>query len=154
MSFQSYGFLLLFLPLTLLFYSISIRHSSTAAKIVMLLASIIFYAWNSPVGLIVPAVGIFVSYFFATIIQKNKNKAVLAFSMLWHIAILCFFKYTHILSTPLGLSFFTFQQLWFLLEVWRGHVGTTNILDYSIFLYFSLRFPQAQYYDTINCSLN
>ena len=95
MSFQSYGFLLLFLPLTLLFYSISIRHSSTAAKIVMLLASIIFYAWNSPVGLIVPAVGIFVSYFFATIIQKNKNKAVLAFSMLWHIAILCFSS-THI----------------------------------------------------------
>ena len=49
-----------------------------------------------------------------------------------------FFKYTHILSTPLGLSFFTFQQLWFLIEVWRGHVGTTNILDYSI---FSLFFP-------------
>ncbi len=97
------------------------------AKITLLLAaSLIFYLWGGTsdalwgCGLL--ACSAMVTLLAANALQKKRSRSVLAAAACWHLAVLMLFKYTGFLSggavrvpfVPMGISFFTFQQLWYL----------------------------------------
>ena len=116
---------------------------------VLLAASLVFYLWGGApaalwgCGLL--AVSSFVSYLAASALRKHRRKSVLLAVVCYHIAVLGIFKYTGFFTggavrmpfVPLGISFFTFQQIWYLREVYAGTFSQVptpaEYLTYSFF---------------------
>ena len=116
---------------------------------VLLAASLVFYLWGGApaalwgCGLL--AVSSLVSYLAANTLRKHRRKSVLLAVVCYHIAVLGIFKYTGFFTggavrmpfVPLGLSFFTFQQIWYLREVYAGTFSQVptpaEYLTYSFF---------------------
>ena len=116
---------------------------------VLLAASLVFYLWGGApaalwgCGLL--AVSSFVSYLAANTLRKHRRKSVLLAVVCYHIAVLGIFKYTVFFTggavrmpfVPLGISFFTFQQIWYLREVYAGTFSQVptpaEYLTYSFF---------------------
>lgn len=157
MIFQSYEFLLFF-AVTLAVCLPAARRSVPAAKALLTLASLLFYLWgfeeNALLGFVVLLAGSWVSfsagrYLTARRQRDGSAKAVFALALIWHIAVLVAFKYTGFLTggavsvpfVPLGLSFFTFQQLWYLKEIWTGQFVPSRWslsagVDFTLFSFF------------------
>lgn len=128
----------------------------TAANAIFLaLFSVFFYmlgcaAAGSVELLLVPVPGIFVTWLAAGRLQSGRKhrRLTLGLAALWHIAVLLAFKYAGFLTggrfalpfTPPGISFFTFQQLWLLKEVYTGAFSLERD-ESSGFLAYSLFFP-------------
>lgn len=119
MAFQSFSFLLSFaaaLPVTLLLA----RKSERAAERLLLLLSVGFafsFGWKAVFLLF----GSFVTAFSVDLLTRLEEQRVRVFrlAVLWHLGVLCLFKYAGLfkdapLAMPVGLSFFTFQQIWYL----------------------------------------
>lgn len=130
MSFQSFSFLA-FLAVTVAVSLLAGRKSAAAGKLCLLLASIVFYVVGAGLnGLVVLAVGMAVTALAVDYLLPERKagarKRALWLACGWHIAVLLAFKYTGFFTggavtigwSPLGLSFFTFQQLWLLKEVY------------------------------------
>ena len=116
---------------------------------VLLAASLVFYLWGgAPAALLgcgLLAVSSFVSYLAANTLRKHRRKSVLLAVVCYHIAVLGVFKYTGFFTggavrmpfVPLGISFFTFQQIWYLREVYAGTFSQVHTpaeyLTYSFF---------------------
>ena len=116
---------------------------------VLLAASLVFYLWDGApaalwgCGLL--AVSSFASYLAANTLRKHRRKSVLLAVVCYHIAVLGIFKYTGFFTggavrmpfVPLGISFFTFQQIWYLREVYAGTFSQVptpaEYLTYSFF---------------------
>ena len=168
MLFSSSTFLFCFLPATIgLYYLISRK----LRNIVLLLASIFFYAWGEPRYLPVMFTTITISYIGALVIEHFKWKRVLlTLFILLDLSLLFYFKYTNFflenlnlifhkqwslkVVLPLGISFYTFQALSYLVDIYRGQVkAQKNYL--KIALYICL-FPQliagpiVKYHDVSN----
>ena len=160
MVFSSITFLLYFLPLTLLVY-FALRNLP-ARNIALLLASLLFYAWGEPVYIILMLLSISGNFLFVRFMEEAREegrsvKGHLAFAVAWNLAILFFFKYANMmiglvnsltgldlgelkLSLPIGISFYTFQALSYVIDVYRGQARPQkNILAFG--LYISM-FPQ------------
>lgn len=159
MLFSSITFLFIFLPLTLLlYYLVPFRMKNY----VMLAASLIFYAWGEPVYIILMIFSIILNYFCGQdIYEKRDNvramKMSLMFGVVMNLLILGFFKYYgllmdtvnailpidipyRVLALPIGISFYTFQAMSYLIDVYRKEVKPQeNILYFA--LYISM-FPQ------------
>ena len=159
MLFSSITFLFIFLPLTLLlYYLVPFRMKNY----VMLAASLIFYAWGEPVYIILMILSIILNYFCGQdIYEKRDNvramKMSLMFGVVMNLLILGFFKYYgllmdtvnailpidipyRVLALPIGISFYTFQAMSYLIDVYRKEVKPQeNILYFA--LYISM-FPQ------------
>ena len=156
MVFSSVIFLCIFLPATLLGYYIL---PQKARNIFLLVASLIFYACGGPKHLIYLLSSIIINYFFGIVIAKtpgNTKKTVLAVAVIANAGSLLYFKYTGMLietanglfnSTipvpeiilPLGISFYTFQCMSYIIDVYRTGSVETNPVKYA--LYISM-FPQ------------
>ena len=156
MVFSSVIFLCIFLPATLLGYYILPKK---ARNIFLLVASLIFYACGGPKHLIYLLSSIIINYFFGIVIAKtpgNTKKTVLAVAVIANAGSLLYFKYTGMLietanglfnSTipvpeiilPLGISFYTFQCMSYIIDVYRTGSVETNPVKYA--LYISM-FPQ------------
>ncbi|MFO1442234.1 MBOAT family protein [Bacillus sp. Bva_UNVM-123] len=160
MVFSSLLFLYLFLPITLILYFIS---PAKGKNIVLLIVSLIFYAWGEPVyvGLII--FSSLADYGYGLIIakfQKSKRRAaklVLILSLVTNLAVLFFFKYVDFiieninyvfgtelanldLPLPIGISFYTFQTMSYIIDVYRGKVkAQRNFISFA--MYVTL-FPQ------------
>ena len=149
MSFQSLSFFL-FLAVTAAVCLILRRKSTTSALAALEAACLIFYllggGWQ---GLLVLAAGVVVTR--AAVVRLTdtacqNRRRVLALACLWHVGVLLVFKYTGFFTggafsigwAPLGLSFFTFQQLWLLKEVYTGAYVPAR--DERLFL-FAFFFP-------------
>ncbi len=130
MSFQSFSFLV-FLAVTVAVSLLAGRKSVAAGKVCLLLASIVFYVVGAGLnGLVVLAAGMAVTALAVDYLLPERTvgarKRALWLACGWHIAVLLVFKYTGFFTggavtigwSPLGLSFFTFQQLWLLKEVY------------------------------------
>ena len=161
MVFSSFSFLLFFLPAVCLCYFAVPRRFRTARNLILLLFSLFFYFWGEARGVLLMLAVILVSYFSAILIGKAKTKAVrrlgLGLELLVCLGVLGYFKYAGwllgtvngLLGTalpipgvimPIGISFFTFQSMSYVLDVWKGKVAPQrNLLCVS--LYVSL-FPQ------------
>ncbi len=159
MLFSSITFLFIFLPLTLLlYYLVPFRMKNY----VMLAASLIFYAWGEPVYIILMILSIILNYFCGQdIYEKRDNARAMKMSLMFGVAmnllILGFFKYYgllmdtvnailpidipyRVLALPIGISFYTFQAMSYLIDVYRKEVKPQeNILYFA--LYISM-FPQ------------
>lgn len=149
MSFQSLSFLL-FLAVTAAVCLILRRKSTSSALAALEVACLVFYlaggGWQS---FLVLAVGVVVTR--AALLRLTDpacrdHRRVLALACIWHVAVLLAFKYTGFFTggalsigwVPLGLSFFTFQQLWLLKEVYTGAYVPAQ--DERLFL-FAFFFP-------------
>ena len=137
MLFSSLTFLFLFLPiLIILYYLLPFRWYRNT---LLLLASLLFYAWGEPVYVIIMIIMILINYLFALLISMNpKNRLILFCSCLVNFAVLFFFKYFNFfmenlsafienvpvldIVMPIGISFYTFQIVSYLIDVYRGDV--------------------------------
>lgn len=161
MIFPTYIFLLVFLPIVLVLYFGMARFVSRKVQhIFLVLASLVFYGYDhlSYVWLIV--VSISMNYTLALNIEKNTKdtykKIFFVIGILFNIALLGYFKYYNFffenvneffntefvlkkIILPLGISFYTFQQIAYLIAVKNKEEKVPNLLDYSLFIVF---FPQ------------
>lgn len=158
MIFSSITFLFYFLPLVLLLYYIV---PNKVKNLVLLLSSLIFYAWGEPKYIILMIFSSIVDYTIAIIIDKYRgkiqSKIALCCSVLINLSLLFFFKYTdffieisnNIFSTnfellnlalPIGISFYTFQTMSYSIDVYRGDAPVQKRFI-SLATYIAL-FPQ------------
>ena len=119
MSFQSLKFLV-FLTITVALCLAVGRKKQVAGKTCLLLCSLLFCFQSK--GFLVLGAGVAVSALAVRYLTSGKSengrKKVLTAACLWHIAVLCAFKYLPFGWSPVGISFFTFQQVWLLKETY------------------------------------
>lgn len=162
MVFSSIPFLFFFLPLFILCYQLMpAKREWIAWKNMVLLAfSLFFYAWGEPIYIILMIIVTFSDYLVGRAMMKagpTKKKFLLGWSLFFDLSILCFFKYANFLidtwnrltggkvsalhiSLPLGISFFTFQTLSYVIDLYRGEIeGEKN---YFTYLTYVSMFPQ------------
>ncbi|MCL2661751.1 MAG: MBOAT family protein [Oscillospiraceae bacterium] len=170
MIFSSFEFLFFFLPLVLLLYYLVFRRSPVLQNFVLLIASLLFYAWGEPLFVFAMIACIIVNWGFGylcliarrddskyTGIAKKLLKPALLFTVAADISLLTVFKYaaffTHNINQllsfelsvpqialPIGISFFVFQAVSYTVDVYRGTVAPQKRLS-LVALYISL-FPQ------------
>lgn len=159
MVFSSLIFIFIFLPLVLVSYYITPRRLRNT---VILLASLLFYAWGEPTYIILIIISILINYLGALLIRvhiKNKDKSKFIFItlLLIDISILFFFKYygfaieclgsiigldlkVKSISLPLGISFYTFQQISYIADIYMQKVKPErNLIDFATYI---TMFPQ------------
>lgn len=159
MLFSSPIFLFLFLPVCLLGYYLLDKTFKNAFLLIM---SLLFYAWGEPKFIFVMLVSILMNYLFglaADKFRKNKKAAytVITLMVIWNISIFFVYKYlnftianinqlfkTEIPLTsfvlPIGISFFTFQAMSYVIDVYRGN-GRVQKNPFNVALYITF-FPQ------------
>lgn len=157
MLFNSPVFLFAFLPCALLAYWIAHRvHGVKSAQWVLLFASCVFYgAWDWRYLLLLAA-GLCFNFWMGDILSRRPSKLILCVGVAVNLAALGYFKYTdffiasmnrllgadyallHIIL-PLGISFFIFQKIAYLVDCHRGLVADRDPLHFAIFVMF---FPQ------------
>lgn len=155
MVFSSLVFLCIFLPV--IFCLHSVMPSIKVKNALLIIASLIFYAFGEPVYVLLMIASAFLNYLCALLMGKANRKAVLVIAVVINIGILCIFKYTGFLVTtvnsvlhtninvpqitlPIGISFFTFQALSYVIDVYREQVGIQKNF-FKVLLYISF-FPQ------------
>lgn len=159
MLFSSIVFLFTFLPVTLLVYYLV---PGRLKNIVLLLASLVFYAWGEPVYVILMVLSILFNYVSGIDIERNlenpfKAKQSLVIAVAVNLLILGFFKYYGFLieslnavlpvelpykelALPIGISFYTFQTLSYIIDVYRGKVQVQkNLISFGVYV---TMFPQ------------
>ncbi len=142
MLFNSYVFVFLFFPISLAGYWLCVKAAEKKGRsflpsMFLVTASLLFYGYLKPAYLPVLLVSLLVNFFFYRQIEKRKEKKVLlAAGILLDLLVLGIFKYTGSTFVPLGISFFTFSQIAFLMEGYRGSLKKTGFLDYSLYLTF------------------
>lgn len=156
MVFSSMVFMCIFLPVVFILHCIlpGIRLKNA----LLLLASVLFYAYGEPVYIILLFVSTLLNYFCACLIESSKyKKAILTLAVICNLGILVVFKYTDfILRTvntltglhlplpqirmPIGISFFTFQAMSYVIDVYRGTTKAQK--NYAKVLLYISFFPQ------------
>lgn len=147
MLFNSYGFVFLFFPLCLAGYSLCRYagerfrdgvYESSMGKIFLLAASLIFYGWSHPGYLPVLICSMAVNYGLFWQMEKAVNrKMVLTAGLMINLGALACFKYVGTGEfVPLGISFFTFTQIAFLVECYRGNLKEVSALSYGLYVSF------------------
>lgn len=147
MLFNSYAFIFAFLPIALLgYFGLNHFKQITMGKIWLVGASLYFYSFWNIKNLPLLLLSILVNYGIGHYLQKNtaSKKALFQFGLFFNIGLLCFFKYVGLLgfaklALPLGLSFYTLQQIGYLVDSYEGLAEEKSFLDYSVFVSF---FPQ------------
>ncbi len=159
MVFSSLLFLFLFLPAVLLLYYASPRRTR---NLLLFVTSLFFYAWGEPIYIVIMLVSTLSDYFFGLLLDRQdfsvtKRKVIVALSVTVNLALLSFFKYADFLiqninglfgteipltelPLPIGISFYTFQSMSYIIDVYRGTAkAQRNWIDFGA--YVSL-FPQ------------
>ena len=160
MVFSSLIFLVIFLPITLLVYYIA---PTKLRNLWLLIVSLIFYSWGEPVYILLMLFSIMLNYVSGLAIstvdkeKTGKRKAILALSVVINIGLLFVFKYAdftigtynaifgkhvHLLkiALPIGISFYTFQAMSYVIDVYRDRVkGNKNIINFATYI---TMFPQ------------
>jgi alginate O-acetyltransferase complex protein AlgI len=161
MVFSSFVFLLVFLPIVLFVYYIIPKRWR---NLVLLVASLIFYAWGEPVYVLIMLFSTVFDYTNGRLIEHlkqtnkpGKAKVVLVADLCGNLAILGFFKYADFvigninnitgaglsllnIALPIGISFYTFQTMSYTIDVYRGVVAAQhNILNFATYVTL---FPQ------------
>jgi len=155
MLFNSYFFILLFLPTVLFLFFYSAKYNRKAALLILLLASLIFYGWCNYYYILLLISSIIVNFTISKSI-RNSNHSITKKQFLWlgiifNLALLFYFKYTNffikninlslqshlsLLNTvlPVGVSFFTLTQIAFLVDTYRGFAQQYRFFNYALFV--------------------
>lgn len=158
MIFASLLFLFIFLPLNLILYFLLPQNKAKNA--VLIIFSLVFYAWGEPVWVLLLVLTAFLDYRHALVIEKYRStaraKLALILSIVTDVGIFAVFKYTAFFVTnlnlfpfinlpvpsfalPIGISFYTFQTLTYIIDVYRGKIEAQKHFSKCI-LYLSLYF--------------
>lgn len=158
MLFSSTTFVFLFLPIVSATYFLARKEIRNN---LLLLASLFFYAWGEPRYLLIMLITILINYIGANYISRSKNdrhrKIILVLSIIADLSCLFYFKYfnffienlnniTHLnlhfidVVMPIGISFYTFQAMSYLIDVYKRDVKAQKSI-YNLALYITL-FPQ------------
>ncbi len=156
MQFNSFVFILLLLPITVIAYFLSNKIRLTFGKLVIIAASIIFYTYSDWKIFKILGISMLIN-FGAVFILTNYRKAkklIILLPIVINVGLLLYFKYTNFIITtanqitgnawelknlvqPLGISFFTFQQIAYVLAVYNKEIKKISVLDYLAYiLYF------------------
>ena len=161
MLFNSYLFIFVFLPIALIgWFGLNRLNHHRAALAFLVGMSLWFYGYFNPYYLLIIISSLAVNYLLSAVYDKIKNRSSkiiwLLIGIFFNLGILFYFKYydffienvnavfnagfdlKHILL-PLGISFFTFQQLSFIIDRYKGRAPHYDLLDYAAFVTF---FPQ------------
>jgi D-alanyl-lipoteichoic acid acyltransferase DltB (MBOAT superfamily) len=159
MLFNSGAFLFAFLPIALLGYLLLSRIvRSEYLYLWLILASLFFYGWWYPPYLSLLICSILINYYLGAILRssRKRRKPVLILGVLFNLGLIAYFKYAlffvenfnelagsdfHVahIALPLAISFFTFQQIAYLVDSYRHEVLPHGIVKYGLFVSF---FPQ------------
>ncbi|MFV0562308.1 MBOAT family O-acyltransferase [Malaciobacter mytili] len=163
MLFNSYEFIFAFLPFTFfIYFYLNKKRLTKASKFFLVASSLFFYSWWNPIYLPLILISMIFNYVIGTSLTKNKEyrkvskKQLLTISIVANIALLGYFKYSDFfisnvnfvlgteiallcLALPLAISFFTFQQIAYLVDSYRGKIKEYDFMNYAIFVTF---FPQ------------
>ena len=158
MLFNSYAFLFLFLPVVLCGYFLIGRRHQLAAALFLALASLFFYGWWNPVYVPLLLVSISVNYAVARVTgpavargAMTTAKVTTTIGIAFNLALLAFYKYANFfvdnldavagvgwviprIVLPLGISFFTFTQIAFLVDTYKGIAREYNPVHYALFV--------------------
>ncbi len=159
MNFNSFPFLLVFLPATLLLVAIARKlRIPRAPQLVVFVASMVFYSWAKPANLAYLLASIVVNWqisqwMSAATPESRARKRLLQLGFLLNIGFLCVFKYVNFLLTsipyfaahhirlpdlafPLGISFFTLAQIMYLVDVYQEVAPPSGLFDHATFVSF------------------
>ncbi len=166
MVFSSATFLFAFLPVTLILYYIRFfpgneKKELSKKNIILLISSLLFYAWGEPVYVLLMILSILFNYFIGIDIEMHrddpaKKKAILIFGLIFNIFALGFFKYSGFIvdsicslfsfesgftapALPIGISFYTFQIISYIVDVYRGTAAQRKIIPFACYI---TMFPQ------------
>ena len=161
MLFSSTTFLFFFLPFAITIYYTLLKNKRKAQNIFLCIISLIFYAWGEPMFVSLMLLSILFNYLFGLYIGKNKDDKskrliVLTVSIIFNLTLLFIFKYLSFtilnlnqltglslnvpnITLPIGISFFTFQSMSYVIDVYRGEEYQKNVLNVGLYVSF---FPQ------------
>ncbi|WP_195984000.1 MBOAT family protein [Clostridium sp. D33t1_170424_F3] len=177
MVFSNLFFLFVFLPLNLLCYTLA--KSTRAKNIIMLIFSLFFYAWGEPVYVLLLVGMAFADWLFSLAIQRNRGrpaaKLALIGALVVSLGLLGTFKYTGFfadmlhqltgfpsvipqIALPIGISFYTFQLISYVVDVYRGEVDAQDkfwlLLMYVSLFHQCIAGPIVRYQDVNREILN
>lgn len=138
--FGSFEFIFRFFPVFLIIYYITKEKYRNA---VLFLGSLIFYAWGEPMYVGLLFLSAVVNFFLGRGIRRKDDrpaKGILAMGVIYNIGILAVFKYTPFLPLPIGISFYTFQAVSYLADIYRGVITAEK--SFSRFATYLCMFPQ------------
>ncbi|MDD2839057.1 MAG: MBOAT family protein, partial [Sulfuricurvum sp.] len=164
MLFNSYEFIFIFLPITFgIYFWLNKKRLTQASKAWLVFASLFFYSWWNISYLPLILGSILFNFAIGSTIthlnsshpspRKVSSKAVLSFGIVSNILLLGYFKYMDFFITnlnmlmghhlelmyiilPLGISFFTFTQIAYLVDAYRNEVKEMDYLNYTLFVTF------------------
>ena len=157
MLFSSITFLYYFLPLTIGLYFL---FPKCLKNMVLLLSSLLFYAWGEPKYILLMGSSIVLGYGFGLLVEKYRGKklgqAFCILSVIISLSFLVYFKYVDFFITnfnaitglnipllkvvlPIGISFYTFQMISYIVDIYRGEAAQKNIIYMAAYI---AMFPQ------------
>lgn len=161
MVFSSSIFIFIFLPIVIGIYYIILNHKRSAQNIFLCIMSLLFYAWGEPKFVFVMLFSIFVNWCAGLLVEKYRgsaaSKLVLAADVVFNITVIFIFKYLNFtveninllinagiripeIMLPIGISFFTFQAISYVADVYRGNGrAQKNLVNVALYISF---FPQ------------
>ena len=164
MLFNSYEFIFAFLPITFfIYFYLNHKRLTIAAKGFLVFSSLFFYSWWDIAYLPLILSSIFFNYLIGTTLSKSSEnnklglnktfskKSILIFGIVCNVTLLGYFKYTNFflenfngifesniplqhIILPLGISFFTFTQIAFLVDAYRNEVKEYDLIRYMLFV--------------------
>ena len=169
MTFNSYEFIFAFLPITFfIYFYLNSKRLTVASKGFLVFASLFFYSWWNIAYLPLILISMLFNYTIGNSLSKSNdenkkglkktfsNKSILIFGIICNVSLLAYYKYADFfienfnlvtssnvnllhLVLPLAISFFTFQQIAYLVDSYRGETKEYDFLNYALFVTF---FPQ------------
>lgn len=160
MLFNSYEFIFVFFPLVVFGFFLCARYFSLDTALgFLVVGSLAFYAYWNPAYLVLLLFSIGFNFVIGRVLSKEnywRRRSVLIFGIGVNLGLLAYFKYANFfvdnvnvvfgsewdmgtIFLPLAISFFTFQQISYLVDAWQGKTHEYNFLHYALFVCF---FPQ------------
>ena len=156
MLFNSFSFLFIFLPSVVLVFLRLESERRELALTWLVVCSLFFYGWWKPIYLVLLLGSMGFNFIVGRQLQKASRRWLLALGVVVNLALLGWFKYAHFIAgtlqsltgfefaldaivLPLAISFFTFQQIAWLVDAYRRRSAESNPVHYALFVCF---FPQ------------
>jgi alginate O-acetyltransferase complex protein AlgI len=159
MLFNSYQFILVFLPTVVAAVYLLRGFGRRWLELLLITASLFFYVWWDLRYLPLLLGSVIVKYLGALLIERSRSRLALAAIITFNLGLLGYYKYLSFFSEiasaalpwqpwnvtllamvlPLGISFYTFHQIGYQIDRWRGQASKHDFIDYALFVTF---FPQ------------
>jgi alginate O-acetyltransferase complex protein AlgI len=156
MLFNDTPFLLVFLPAAILIYRLADPFPSLRIWTLVLL-SLVFYAYGNPPFIVLLVLSILINWLAALAYARTRMRLIVLAAIIANLAVLALFKYANFLAfnlglvlgrsmpaldiaLPLGISFFTFHHIMYLVDLRKGKASTYSLGRYALYIAF---FPQA-----------